>query len=158
MQSNVEFYFRGTMEIKTLPLIHIRIWRELLSRLPHHPQEEQSSRSRDLRYLLAPSLFPGGNFSLGCSSRRSFFSSPKTPNKCIPRELIFLFFRSETHQSPRTNWSIRVRRRRSGFLRAFSRLCLAKRIQIVFRADVLLMIDDNVSAINQLVRDEFSSN
>jgi len=162
MQSNARFYFRllfhynenKNVALNTYTRIHIR----LLSRRII-PQKEQYSRSRDLRYLLAPSL-SRENFSPACSSRKSLFSSPKTLNKCIPRELVFLFFSlySETHQSPRANWSIRVRRRRSGFLRAFSRLCPAKRIQIVFQADVLLMIEDNVSAINRLVRNGFSLN
>jgi len=82
-----------------------------------------------------PSSFPfllpllQGNFSLGRSNRSSLFSSPATPNKCIPRELFFL--RSGTHQSPCRSWPIRVRRRRGGFLEAFShQVCYADRVFI----------------------------
>ena len=60
-----------------------------------------------------------GNFPLGCSNRRGFFSSSKTLNKCIPRELFFLL--RKTHQSLYANWPTRVRRGWSGFLEAFSR-------------------------------------
>lgn len=74
-----------------------------------------------------------GNFSPGRFSRSSFFSSPKTPNKCIPRELFFLC--SGTHQSPvRVRRSIRVRRRGSGFLEAFSRHRYATRMECTLKS------------------------
>lgn len=98
--------------------------------MPQYPQGKlvySFSRPSSFPFLL-PLL--QGNFPLGRSNRSSsssLFSSPETPNKCIPRELFFL--RSGTHQSPCRSWPIRVRRRRGGFLEAFSRqVCYADRV------------------------------
>lgn len=111
-----------------------------LSHSPHHPPG--SPRKASLRPVFA--TFVIRSLPPGRSGKNGLFSSPKTPNKCIPRELFFLY--SGTHQSPcaRAGPSMFD----GGFLEAFSRQAFhANGTNCVSRRTVVpLMIDKYIGA------------